>query len=243
MALYYIKEGDTIVKECSEDIVVISPSLYWYAYAEFPTRSLTKAKKLAGSYMASRPSSYTSIFVEKRGDGFDCYAYDEAHLRSLTEPYASFKTPAYFLQQFSRLLPLRIDENLTADTINGITVEIKESGTALPALDSLDFGAIAKPFNRAGTGGFSKRLTIALLAALLATAAGDLALRYQKLHALEQLNAAGDSGKSMYEIKALSKKYGKTDMEQRGLRRAIKEALSSPMKSLECDLKKGCTYE
>ena len=243
MALYYIKEGDTVVKECSDDAVVISPSLYWYAYAEFPTRSLAKAKRLADSYMASRPASYTSIYVEKRGDGFDCYAYDEAHLRSLMEPHTSFRTPAYFLQQFSRQLPLRIDENLTAEAINGIAVEIRESGTALPALESFDFNAAAKPFNKAGTGGFPKRLAAVLLTLLFATAAGDLALRYQKLHALEELNGAGESGKSMYEIKALLKRYSKIDAEQRGVRRAIKEALSSPVKSLECYPKKGCRRE
>ncbi len=243
MALYYIKEGDTVVKECSDDAVVISPSLYWYAYAEFPTRSPAKAKRLADSYMASRPASYTSVYVEKRGEGFDCYAYDEAHLRSLIEQHTSLKTPAYFLQQFSRQLPLRIDEKLTADTINGIAVEVKESATAIPALESLDFGAAAKPFNKAGTAGFPKKLSVVLLAVLLATAAGDLTLRYQKLHALEELNGAGTGGKSMYEIKSLLKKYAKTDREQRELRRAINEALSSPVKSLECDLKKGCTRE
>ena len=243
MALYYIKEGDTVVKERGDDVVVISPSLYWYAHATFPTKSISKAKKLADSYLASRPASYTSIYVEKRGDGFDCYAYDEAHLRSLIEPHISLKTPAYFLQQFSKELPLRIDENLTADTINGIAVEMKESSATLPSLDSLDFGSVAKPFNKTAGEGFSKPMAVVLLILLFATAAGDLALRYQKLHALERLNTASDTGKSMYEIKALLKKYGTTDIQQRRLRATIQKALSSPMKSLECDIKKGCTYE
>ena len=243
MALYYIKEGDTVVKERGDDVVVISPSLYWYAHATFPTKSISKAKKLADSYLASRPPSYTSIYVERRGDGFDCYAYDEAHLRSLIEPHISLKTPAYFLQQFSKELPLRIDENLTADTINGIAVEMKESSATLPSLDSLDFGSVAKPFNKTAGEGFSKPMAVVLLILLFATAAGDLALRYQKLHALERLNTASDTGKSMYEIKALLKKYGTTDIQQRRLRATIQKALSSPMKSLECDIKKGCTYE
>ncbi len=243
MALYYIKEGDTVVKERGDDVVVISPSLYWYAHATFPTKSISKAKKLADSYLASRPPSYTSIYVERREDGFDCYAYDEAHLRSLIEPHISLKTPAYFLQQFSKELPLRIDENLTADTINGIAVEMKESSATLPSLDSLDFGSVAKPFNKTAGEGFSKPMAVVLLILLFATAAGDLALRYQKLHALERLNTASDTGKSMYEIKALLKKYGTTDIQQRRLRATIQKALSSPMKSLECDIKKGCTYE
>jgi len=243
LALYYIKEGDTVVKERGDDVVVISPSLYWYAHAVFPTKSVSKAKKLADSYLASRPSSYTSIYVEKSGDGFDCYAYDEAHLRSLIERHVSLKAPAYFLQQLSKELPLRIDENLTADTINGIAIEIKEGAATLPSLDSLDFASVAKPFNKRAAEGISRPMAALLLLLLLATAAGDLALRYQKLHALEKLSGASDTGKSMYEIKALLEKYNRTDGEQRGLRRAIKEALSSPVRSLECEPKKGCVHE
>ncbi|BBG66542.1 hypothetical protein NNO_1839 [Hydrogenimonas sp.] len=243
MALYYIRDGGTIVKEREEDVVVVSPSLYWYAHAEFPTKSLSKAKRLADSYLASRPASYTSIYVEKRGGGFDCYAYDEGRVRSLIEAETTYRTPAYFLQQLSGQLPLRIDENLAADTINGIAIETEKSAKSLPSLDSLDFSSVAKPFNGSGGGSFSKGLAILLLAALFTAAAGDLALRYQKLHALSQMGSSDGSGKTMYEIKALVKRYRKTELKQKMLRREIKKALSSRIKSLECDLKKGCRYE
>ncbi len=243
MALYYIKEGGTIVKKRDEDIVVISPSLYWYAHAIFPTKSLLKAKKLADSYLASRPSSYTSIYVEKRGDGFDCYAYSDEQIRSLIKMHTSQNTPAYFLQQLSEQLPLRIDEKLAADTINKIAIETKESTKSFPSLDSLDFCSVAKPFNRSGSGSLQKKMVVLVFAALITAAAGDLALRYQKLHALSQLSTQNTKGKSFYEIKSLVKKYSKTQIEQNRLREAIKKSLTSRIKILECNLQKGCRYE
>ncbi|WP_457594419.1 hypothetical protein [Hydrogenimonas sp.] len=242
MALYYIGENGTVVREKSEDVVVVAPSLYWYGHAKFPTSSIAKAKRLADSYLASRPASYTSIHVEKSRGGFDCYAYDEAHLRSLVAQHTSPKTPCYFLQQFSAQMPLRIDENLIAETINGICIEMENGGKTLPSLDSLDFRSLAKPFNAAGETGIPKGVAAGLVFLLLATATGDLALRYQTLQAL-QSRAAEGTQKSMYEIKALVKTYAKIDTEQRRLRATIQKALSSRMKRLECSVKKGCVYE
>ncbi len=243
MALYYLRESGTIVKEGSEDIVIVSPSLYWFAHAEFPTSSLSKAKKLADTLLASRPASYTSIYVEKRGGGFDCYAYDEVALSKSIPSGIPSNTPRYFLQQFSDQMPLRIDENLTAETINGICIETHDDSKSLPSLDSIDIRSLAKPFNGSGSNTVSPWMAAALVATLFTAAAADLALRYQTLDALHQRSAARDSQKTMYEIKALLKKYRKIDSEQRRLRATIKKALGSPMKSLECDPKKGCTYE
>jgi len=242
LALYYIRENGTIVREKSGDIVVIAPSLYWYGHAKFPTSSIAKAKRLADSFLATRPASYTAIHVEKSGDGFDCYAYDEAHLRTLVAQHTSAKTPFYFLQQFSEQMPLRIDEELIADTINGICIEMENGERTLPSLDSLDFRSLAKPFNGAGESGISKKVAAGLAVLLFVTAAGDLALRYQTLQALQSRSTEGTQ-RSMYEIRALVKKYAKIDSEQRRLRAAIQKALSSRIKTLECSVKKGCTHE
>ncbi len=243
LALYYIRENGTIIKDTPAETVVLSPSLYWYAHADLPARSVAKAKKLADSVLASRPSSYTSIHVEKRGNGFDCYAFDENRVESLIPDSVAKTAPRYFLQQFSDQMPLRIDDTLIADTINGICIEIHEESRSIPSLDSIDIKSLAKPFNKSTSKSVSSWMA-ALFVVLLLTAAGtDLALRYQTLNALKQKSAANDSRKTMYEIKALSKKYRKIDSEQKRLRSAIKKALDSHMKLLECDAKKGCSFE
>ena len=242
MALYYIKESGTVVKEKEEDIAVLSPSLYWFAHADFPTSSLAKAKRLADSFLSSRPSSYTAIYVEKRGDGFDCYAYDKERISELLKECGCSDAPLYFLQQFAEQLPLRIDDNLAAQTLNGVAIEVAQSQDGLSSLDSLDFGSLARPINKRSVG-ISKIASISLLVLLLFAAAGDLALRYQTLEAIKEKSASLGGGKSMYEIKALLKNYKKVDIEQRRLRNTIKKALGKKMKMLECTPKKGCSYE
>lgn len=243
MALYYIRENGTIVRERSGDVVVVAPSLYWYAHAKFPTSSLAKARRLADTFLASRPASYTSIHVEKRDGGFDCYAFDEALLSKSIPGDVPPNTPRYFLQQLADQMPLRIDETLIADTINGICIEMEETAKSLPSLDSVDIGSLAKPFNRAGTNRLPLWVAVTLTAALFTAAAADLALRFQTLEALHHRAAEMNGGKTMYEIKALVQKYQKTDAVQRSLRATIKKALNTPMKSLECTPKKGCSYE
>ena len=244
MALYYLRETGTIVKERTGTCAVLAPSLYWYARAQFPTRSLKRAKKLADSYLASRPASYTAIHVVRAADGFDCYAYDAAALeKRLAQEGLGKETPCYFLQQFAEQMPLRIDDTLIADALNGICLEIEEGARKLPMLDGLDIEAIAEPFNTTAAGTHLKRPFAAAVALLAVTALFDLGLRYQTLHDAQSRLEALRSGRSIYEIRALVKQYETLQRTQSGLREQIRKALRPPLKGLSCSPQKGCTRE
>ena len=244
MAFFYIRENETITKEREGDIVVISPTLYWYAHAQFPTSSLAKARKLADAYLDSRPESYQTIHVEKREGGFDCYAYDAEAVRARLEEAEAADAPAFFLQQFAEEMPLRIDDDLIADTINGVCIELQDGNRNLPSIESLDFDAVAAPFNRTGSGTLSNKLLVALVALFAITMIFDLSLRFQKYSAIERAAERESVDKSVYELKALVSKYEKTASEQTKLRKEIKKALSRPgLRRLECTPSKGCSRE
>ncbi|WP_201353970.1 hypothetical protein [Hydrogenimonas urashimensis] len=244
MALYYIRENETIIKESENDIVVISPTLYWYAFAQFPTKSLAKARRLADAYLDSRPESYRDIHVEKKEEGFDCYAYDKEYLTAKLEELGVSKAPAYFLQQLSSQMPLRIDEKLVADVINGICIELPDESRTLPTLDSLDFEAVAKPFNKRGSATVPKKPLIALVALLSITMLLDLSLRYQQYAAIRDAIEKIGLDRSVYELKSLVTRYEKRASEQAKLRQAIRKALKQQgLKKLKCTPAKGCRYE
>jgi hypothetical protein len=244
LALHYIRENETITKEREGDVVVVSPTLYWYAHAEFPTKSLSKARKLADAYLDSRPDSYTTIHVEKRGGGFDCYAYDAAALRTRLEAADAADAPAYFLQQLAAEMPLRIDEKLTADIINGICIELPDTERTLPSIESVDFEASATSFNRANSGTVPNRLLAALVALLAVTMLFDLSLRFQTYRAVTNAAERDSVEKSLYELKSLVSRYEKTAAEQKRLRQSIQKALKQGgLKKLVCTPSKGCSRE
>ncbi len=141
-------------------------------------------------------------------------------------------------------MPLRIDDDLIADTINGVCIELQDGNRNLPSIESLDFDAVAAPFNRTGSGTLSNKLLVALVALFAITMIFDLSLRFQKYSAIERAAERESVDKSVYELKALVSKYEKTASEQTKLRKEIKKALSRPgLRRLECTPSKGCSRE
>jgi len=241
--LHYIQDDKTITIEEADDAVVLSPSTYWYAHARFPTRSLARARRLADAYMDTRPSDYGAIHVEKEGDGFACYAYNADALASRLEALGAKGSPVWFLQQLASQMPLRIDEGLTADAINGVVVEFKESSRSLPALASIDLNAVARPFNRRSEGGAPARLLVALTLLLAVTVTADLAMRFQTYLATQKALDATRSTRSIYEIRALTAKYEKIAGQQQKLREQVAKALRGRLTHLRCTPGKGCERE
>jgi len=244
LALFYIRNENHITIETPKDMVIISPSLYWYEYVEFPTKSLAKARRLADTFLASRPSSYTEIHVERRGKGFDCYAYDPNRLKTVIDDLSTHHLPHYFLQQLSHQLPVRIDETLVAELINGIAVEIANPTKELPSIQSIDITTLPKPLNHSQQGHLPKSLSIALIGLFLVSMGLDLTLRYQTLHATQTMVQEIRSERSFYEIKSLLKRFQKRQKAQEKIRKEIQQALQQRLKKhLTCSIQTGCTYE
>ncbi|RUM45324.1 MAG: hypothetical protein DSY46_03190 [Hydrogenimonas sp.] len=244
MPLFYIRNEDIITIESPEDAVIISPSLYWYEYVEFPTKSLSKAKRLADTFLASRPSSYTKIYVERHGQGFDCYAYDPERLKVQIDKISAKHLPRYFLQQLADQLPVRIDALSIAEMINGIAVEIANPKEQLRSIDTIDFSTLPKPFNRHRQGTLPKYLGITLIGVFLLSMGVDLTLRYQALQATQTMVEQTRTNRSFYEIKSLLKRFENRQTKQEKLRTAIQQALQHRLKDhLTCSIQSGCTYE
>ncbi|WP_353661200.1 hypothetical protein [Hydrogenimonas sp. SS33] len=246
MAIFYIRENETVTlprAEKGEDFVILSPSLYWYTHARFPTRSLAKAKRLADAFMDSRPESYREIYVEKRGEGYDCYAYDPEVLRIRLEEEGASGLPCYFLQQFADEMPLRIGDDLIAEAVNGVCLEFRDSNRSLPELASLDFRAVAKPFNKGKSAGGVRRGVYLLLGFFAAAMLLDLGVRLQGYMALQKATENLRTDRSLYEIRAMVKRYETTAQKQAKLRREIARALKGHLKRLECTPEGGCKSE
>ena len=244
MAIYYIRADQTIVLESEDEAVVVSPTLYWYAHADFPTRSLARAKRLADAFMDTRPERYREIFVRRTGKGYDCYAYDPEELAEKLASAENPDAPVYFLQQLHEELPLRIDGQRVAENLNGVAVEIPDEGKAAPSLADVDFGKTPRPFRAPGTKTGGKALPLLFLLLLGITTAADLGLRFQKYFALDAATQKLQADRSFYEIRAIVKRYEKIEAEQKKLRAQIQKRLKQGgLRALECTPAGGCRGE
>jgi len=243
LALYYLGKNETSVQEREDEIVVVSPSLYWYGHAKFPTRSLGKARRLADAFLDARPPSYTTIHVEKRAGGYDCYAYDAQELTHKIVEAGAQKAPAWFLQQLRSQTPLRIKEGLVAESINDVVVEIPDERRSLPTLASIDVPRVAKPFLRPAGEGSTKGLFYAVAGLLAVVMVLDLGLRLQKYSAIRHAYDTLGGARSLYEIQALVKRYEKEAAAQERLRAELAKALEkNGLKRVVCS-PKGCRSE
>ncbi len=245
MAIYYLRDDETL---CLSDTpesekVILGPSLYWYAHAQFPTKSLTKARRLADAFLDTRPAEYRTLHVERRSGGYDCYAYDNEALEARLQEEKLEGAARYFLQQFVDQMPLRIDEKRIAETVNGICLELPDENRSMPELASLDFAKVAKPFGKARGGSGLGRLGIAVVVLIAVTMLLDLGLRLQKHFAAEKAMDAIRTERSIYEIKAMIKKYETIAQKQSKLRNSVVQTLKKKLHRLECTPEEGCRGE
>ena len=245
MAIYYLRDDETLRLSDTpqSDRAILGPSLYWYAHAQFPTRSLAKARRLADAFLDSRPENYRSIHVERREGGYDCYAYDGEALNARLKEEGLEGAACHFLQQFVSQMPLRIDEKRVADAVNGICLELPDASRSMPELASIDFERVAKPFSKAGGGSNLQRLGIALVALTAVAMLLDLGLRLQKRFAVEKAMESIRTERSIYEIKAMTRKYETIAQKQSKLRDSVVQTLKKRLRRLECTPEKGCRGE
>ena len=244
MAIHYLRTDETITFSGDDETpkVVLAPSLYWYLHARFPTRSMAKARRLADSIMDSRPASYQTLFLLRRNEGYDCYAYDEEALQNRLAAEGLTEAKRYFLQQFADQMPRRIDEKTIADVVEGICLELPDDRSDIPSLADLDFEDVRSFAEEKKRADF-KRPGIALLLLLIVTMSLDLGLRLQRKFAIETRLDQSRTDRSIYEIRALVNKYEKIARKQERLRRSIAETLQKRLKKLSCDADGGCRDE
>ncbi len=244
MAIHYLRKDETITFSTNDDTVkvVLAPSLYWYVYARFPTRSSAKVRRLADSFMDSRPASYQTLFLQRRDEGYDCYAYDEEALQNRLTAEGFTEAKCYFLQQFDDQMPRRIDEKAIAHVIEGVCLELPDDRSDIPSLADLKFEGV-RSFAEEKKDVDFKRFWIALLILLIVTMSLDLGLRLQQKFAIEKRLDRSRTGRSIYEVRALVKKYDKIADKQKRLRQSIAEALQKRLKKLDCNADGGCRNE
>lgn len=244
MAIYYLRQEETIKLTSSDEPkkVLLAPSLYWYAYAEFPTRSLAKARRLADAFLDSRPREYRDLYVQRRGNGYDCFAYDAEALRMRLKTEGLEKADRYFLQQFREWIPRRVDDETIVDAIKDVCLEIPDRHAELPSLATLPFDNVLPFSSNSGDSGH-KRLLTTFTILLTITMLLDLGLRLQRQYAFQNAFERIKTERSIYEIRALSKKYEKIAKKQMKLRNEITRSLQNRLKKLSCTPEEGCRHE
>ncbi|NPA29669.1 MAG: hypothetical protein GXO33_05735 [Epsilonproteobacteria bacterium] len=239
--MVYLREKGSVTLGEGEG-VVLAPSMYWYAHAAFPGVSLRKAKAMADAYLKPRPERYDTLFVARRGEGYDCYAYDAEALMKRLAREGLAGQPVWFLQQWIDCVPFRLDESRAAVALNGIVLEMP--GAEAPSLPGRAGCVAPRPFMQKGKeGGNGTRLLKTAIAVSAVAMVLDFAAAFQEKAALASRLQTWRSERTTYEIKAMIGSYEKMKKREETLREHLGRALAGrTVKSVTCTAK-GCKSE
>ena len=242
--IYYLRKEDVLTFASERDIIILAPSMYWYSHANFPTKSLSKARKLAESLLAERPKSYKDIIVAKTADGYDCYALNLGTIKQHT--FYKPDIPILFLQQFFPSTPFSIGEETLANRLGKMVLETPSSPQEtdnLPSLDQLVSRHQPHSLVTSDSSALSKRNLTIFLVLLVAMFSTTILSKLQVFRAYQSELTQMQTDRSIYEIKAMVKAYERSTAEQFKLRKELYDILQShTLSKITCD-KTGCQYE
>jgi len=97
MIYIYGEEIDDNVKIIDDlDVVVLSPSFCWFKELELPSKSLSKAKKIADHILSDRPKEYIDIVIKKDNDKFKVYCYDKKAVENIVKRLGKIQSKIFF---------------------------------------------------------------------------------------------------------------------------------------------------
>ncbi len=238
MSVIYInREKKRIIIPEHRNIVVLSPTFYWYKPIEL-NLSKRKIKKLLPSLMSEKPQNLSKTHIIKTENGFLLFAFDETLFASLTEEFDDH----YFIFAQSYFKNIKTSVQLNEETvllaINGIIFESsKELITDSPReaihnyiyeFDKKEFIYIPKASNEI-TSNFWK----VLIAATIIMALAMSTKKYIEIAKISGEASALSSSEDSFTQKALFEKYKKTEETEAEKRKKLADAISKKSKEIK----------
>jgi len=232
VALVYVYSSDKYVihDQVQEEVVILSPSLYWYKYCSIPTKNFIKAKNIAQHMLSQRPENFSEIVLYKNGVDYDAYAYEKSFVKELLKSLHLQNPKVYFANQLQISDETSIDEHKSLFAYNDRVMELPkvetEAAFSITDLSSqlLNSQQHLKTFEKRSNNS-SKYYLIGLIFFALYILLSTVN-KYQVSNNLDkEIESLETNERSFHEIKALTRKYEKLEKNSQNLKQKISEAL------------------
>jgi hypothetical protein len=234
VALVYVYSLNKKVfyKQIEEDVVILSPSLYWFKICTIPTKKYAKAKNIAMHMMSERPEKFSDFILYKKNDLYDAYAYDKAMLKNLLKELGLKNPKVYFANQLHLSDALSIDEQNMLYNFNQRVMQTKiTNNKPLESLVEnytklLDGEKPIKSFVKSDQN--QTKMLIGILGLFFLYI---VLFSFDKINTLSIINdefaSIKNQDKSFYEMQSLIKRYTKLENKSLKLKKELKNALKS----------------
>jgi len=226
--LYSLEKKTTL--NTIDDIIILSPALYWFQICEIPTKSITKAKKIATHMISNKPENFKDIELFYKENGYYAYAYDKNSIQTLLKKLDLQNPKVYFANQLQITQLTAIDNETNLYTFHKRVIE-SPATTKNPSKSlSIHYKELLlkeKPIRSLESDDRS-------LKSLLSIATGFFLLyiilfAFDKISTLNTLNHTMENlnthNRSFYQIKSLIRKYTKLDKNSKNFKEKLTQAL------------------
>ena len=220
--MIYIKSdtiGDVVNIDDTLDVIILSPSLYWFEILELPTKSISKATKLANHILSNRPSSYIDISILKKDDKFEVYAYNKKQIEKIVISLNKKSAKIYFASELPILDTVLVSKDSTIELIpyesTIIEYDNSKSNKNISTLSEVlqtnkNFKKLKPLFSISNNSTKSTIFMILINLCLFLSISIYTFQQYTNIQKIKSdINSIDTEDRSSYEIKALIKKYTK----------------------------------
>jgi len=239
VALVYLYSLEKRAKFANvDDIVVLSPAMYWFKICEIPTKSMSKAKKIATHMMSDKPDDFDTIELFYKTDFYHAYAYDKKSIKTLLKKLGIKNPKVYFANQLHLTELTAIDDETNLYKFNQRVIEAHATSQKPSKSLFNDYKELLqgeKPMRSFENDDSSLKRVLSLSASLfllyiMLFTFDKVSILNAIQHETESLNT---QNRSFYQIKSLIRKYTKLDKNSKKLKEKLTQALKDEkLKSL-----------
>ncbi len=232
MALVYVYglEDMAVYRDVADDVIILSPSLYWYKLCSIPTRNQIKAKKIAQHMMGQKPAHFSEMLLYKNDDKYDAYSYDKSMVKSLLKSLNLKNPKVYFANQLQLQEKVAIDDKTALYAFGDRVMEYELGEQKLSHNLKQMYGELLrgakhiKIFEKsANNNNTFLLLSLGFFLLYVVLFSVDKLATLSKLD--EQLASLQTNDRSFYEMKSLTKKYKKLESSSSKLQKELKNTL------------------
>jgi len=238
LALVYIysETSKAIYHDIEDDVIILSPSMYWFKVCAIPTKNYSKAKKIALHMMSEKPSHFNEIELKRQEKDYHAYTYDKKSVKGIVKGLNLQNPKVYFANQLHLSEMVGVDKESFVYSFNERVMQasIGEHKPRLELTESYkELLEGEKPLS-----GFEKQtqktniLSVSIVALFLLYIILFSIDKLQTISSIDEQLASMKTERSFYEIKSLIKKYKKLEKSSQKIKKDLTDALK------KSDLKK-----
>lgn len=241
MALRYIYDNNNnkSFSNVFDDIVIFSPSFYWFKICEIPTKNYTKAKNIATHMMSDGPIDFKKIELQRIEDKYAVFSYNESIILNILKELNIKDAKIYFADQLNITESIAIDEEKYLFKFNNKIIELDKKNEEINSNLNNSYSTLLEGVNPiislkkdSKKNSIFVNLTAIILFIYLAI------FSFDKINTLTHINKNSlkldTNGKSFYEIKSLIKKYKKLEKNSDQMKINLEKVLKqNQIKSIE----------